>query len=83
MCEVMDRAEQRGIKRGEKIGEERGIKLGEERGIKLGEMRGADSARLEDIRNLMKNAQWTAEKAMENLGIDRKEFPKYKDMLQM
>lgn len=57
MCEVMDRAEQRG------------------------EELGANSARIESIRNLMKNTQWTAEKAMENLGIDKNDFQKYKDML--
>lgn len=37
----------------------------------MGEERGADYAKVEDIRNLVKNAKWTAEKAIENLGIDR------------
>lgn len=65
MCEVMENAEQRGIAYG--------IKLGEERGI--------DIARVDGIKNLMKNMNLSADEAMTNLGIEAKDFEKYKAML--
>ena len=43
----------------------------EANGIAIGEAKGVDKARLESIKNLMKNVGWTIQQAMDALG-DRK-----------
>ena len=61
MCEVLDRAEAKG----------------EAKGIDIGEAKGIDKARLESIKNLMKNVGWTIQQAMDALGIPKSEQSKY------
>lgn len=61
MCEVLDRAEARGIK----IGEERG----EARGIEIGEAKGEAKAWYRAIENLMKATKFPARDAMKILGV--------------
>ena len=61
------------IRWGEKRGEARGIKLGKKQVVKLGEKRGEKRGRMEAtmlaVQNLMRNLQWTAQEAMDNLQI--------------
>jgi len=73
MCEAV---EQYAAER-EARGEARGIALGEARGEANGILRG----KAESIKNLMCNTQYTAEQAMEALGIPKAEFSKYLAML--
>jgi flagellar biosynthesis/type III secretory pathway protein FliH len=61
MCEVLDRAENKG--------REDGIKKGEE------------NARLEAIRNIMKNLHVTAQQAMDVLEIPKEDWPMYEERL--
>ena len=42
-----------------------------------GEAKGVDKARLEGIKNLMKNVGWTIQQAMDALGIPKSEQSKY------
>lgn len=42
-----------------------------------GEAKGVDKARLESIKNLMKNVGWTIQQTMDALGIPKAEQPKY------
>ena len=65
MCEVLDRVEANGIA------------IGEAKGIAIGEAKGIDKARLESIKNLMKNVGWTIQQAMDALGIPKSEQSKY------
>ena len=65
MCEVLDRIEARG----EAIGEARGKALGWE------------NALLVSVKNLMKSTKWTAEQAMEALGIPAAEQKELKAKL--
>lgn len=41
----------------------------------------AEQEKLDSIRNLIKNVGWTAEKAMEALGIPQKDFKRYLALL--
>ena len=41
------------------------------------EAKGVDKARLESIKNLMKNVGWTVQQAMDALGIPKSEQSKY------
>ena len=61
MCEVLDRVEAKG----------------EAKGIAIGEAKGIDKARLESIKNLMKNVGWTIQQAMDALGIPKSEQSRY------
>ena len=49
----------------------------EANGIAIGEAKGVDKARLESIKNLMKNAEWAIQQAMDALGITKSEQPRY------
>ena len=69
MCEVLDRVEAKG--------EAKGIAIGEAKGIAIGEAKGIDKARLESIKNLMKNVGWTIQQAMDALGIPKSEQSRY------
>ena len=42
-----------------------------------GEAKGIDKARLESIKNLMKNVGWTIQQAMDALGIPKSEQSRY------
>ena len=57
-----------------------------EEGIREGEVIGIHEGRLEttinNIRNLMHTQNWSAEKAMNALGFDASEYPKYLALLQ-
>lgn len=53
------------------------IELGEERGEKRGERRGT----INSIKNLMKNRHWSAEEAMEAIGIDKAQHEQYLALL--
>ena len=57
-----------------------------EEGIREGEVIGIHKGRLEttinNIRNLMHTQNWSAEKAMNALGFDASEYPKYLALLQ-
>ena len=46
-----------------------------------GREEGRESERLFSIRNLMKNLEWTAEKAMDALAIPKSEQGRYKALL--
>ena len=59
------------------LGEERGITIGEKRGEKRGERRGT----INSIKNLMKNRHWSAEEAMEAIGIDKAQHEQYLALL--
>lgn len=48
---------------------------------KSAEVRGEERSRMESIRAIMKNANLTAEKAMELLNIDKSQWKKYLAML--
>jgi len=61
MCEVLDRAEARGI--------EKGIEQGIEQGI--------EKSRLESIRNVMSGLHYTVQQAMDLLNIPLDEREKY------
>ena len=47
----------------------------------IGREEGRESERLFSIRNLMKNLEWTAEKAMDALAIPKSEQGRYKALL--
>ena len=49
----------------------------EANGIAIGEAKGIDKARLESIKNLMKNVGWTIQQAMDALGIPKSEQSRY------
>ena len=53
------------------------IELGEERG----EQRGEQRSTINSIRNLMKNMHWSAEEAMEAIGIDKAQHEQYLALL--
>ena len=61
MCEVLDRVEAKG----------------EAKGIAIGEAKGIDKARLESIKNLMKNVGRTIQQAMDALGIPKSDQSRY------
>ena len=65
------------IELGEERGEKRGITIGENRGEKRGERRGT----INSIKNLMKNRHWSAEEAMEAIGIDKAQHEQYLALL--
>ena len=65
MCEVLDRAEARGIMKGREEGRQEGI----------------DESRLESIRNIMDGLKFTAQQAMDVLKIPASEQGKYLDKL--
>ncbi len=46
-----------------------------------GKIIGREQGRAEAIKKLMENANLSAEKAMEMLGIEKEEFPKYLKLL--
>lgn len=53
------------------------IELGEERGIAVGEKRGT----INSIKNLMLNRHWSAEEAMDAIGIEKSEYQQYLALL--
>ena len=57
------------------------IKIGEERGEARGEERGRLEGKIEAIKELMRNLNWSPEKAMTALGIAPSEFSRYLTML--
>ena len=57
------------------------IELGEERGITIGEQRGEKRSTINSIRNLMKNMHWSAEEAMEAIGIEQSQYKQYLALL--
>ena len=65
MCEVLDRVAANGIA------------IGEAKGIAIGEAKGIDKARLESIKNLMKNVGRTIQQAMDALGIPKSDQSRY------
>ena len=68
MCEVLDRAEERGRKIGEEIGERRGEKRGERRGIRKG--------KLQLLRKWVRSDRISIESAAEEIGMTVDEFRK-------
>ena len=57
------------------------IELGEERGITIGEKRGEKRSTINSIRNLMKDMHWSAEEAMEAIGIEQSQYKQYLTLL--
>ena len=53
----------------------------EKRGIEKGIEKGVDETRITTVRNLMKSLKFTAEQAMEAIGIPKSEYNKYLTML--
>lgn len=53
----------------------------QERALKVRAEEAAEKERIFSIRNLMKNLQWTAEKAMDALSIPKAEQARYKELL--
>ena len=68
MCEVLDRAEERGRKIGEEIGERRGEKRGERRGIRKG--------KIQLLRKWVRSDRISIESAAEEIGMTVDEFRK-------
>ena len=68
MCEVLDRAEERGRKIGEEIGERRGEKRGEKRGIRKGKM--------QLLRKWVRSDRISIESAAEEIGMTVDAFRK-------
>ena len=66
-----------GFEWNEKVERETLIKIGEERG----EARGEERGKIKSIKELMRNLNWTPEKAMAALGIAPSEFSRYLTML--
>ena len=46
-----------------------------------GKAEGKEEGKVESIRALMKNLKWSAEKAMESIGVPKSEYPNYMKML--
>ena len=78
---IMEESEARGVA----IGEARGLALGEARGKAIGQSIGQAIGQTNgiaiSIKNLMKNMNLSAEKAMEALGISKDEYSKYMTLL--
>ena len=72
MCEVLDRAEERGRKIGEEIGERRGEKRGEKRG----ERRGIRKGKIQLLRKWVRSDRISIESAAEEIGMTVDEFRK-------
>ena len=68
MCEVLDRAEERGRKIGEEIGERRGEKRGERRGIRKG--------KIQLLRKWVRSDRISIESAAEEIGMTVDAFRK-------
>ena len=66
---IMKESEARGMAIGEARGEAKGKAIGQTNGIAI------------SIKNLMKNMNLSAEKAMEALGISKDEYSKYMTLL--
>ena len=49
--------------------------------IKIGEERGEERGKIKSIKELMRNLNWTPEKAMAAVGIAPSEFSRYLTML--
>lgn len=77
MCEVLDRAEERGMIKGR----EEGRKEGREEGRLEGRQEGIDESRLDSIRNIMDGLKLTAQQAMDVLKIPVSEQGKYIEKL--
>lgn len=67
--------------KGKIIGREQGRAEGRIEGREEGLVEGREEGRVEAIKKLMENANLSAEKAMEMLGIEKEEFPKYLKLL--
>ena len=72
MCEVLDRAEERGRKIGEEIGERRGEKRGEKRG----ERRGIRKGKIQLLRKWVRSDRISIESAAEEIGMTVDAFRK-------
>ena len=68
---------------GMKRGMEEGLKQGIEQGIEQGLKQGIEQTSLQNLKNLMKNMNLTAEQAMEILQISASEREKYMKLLHM
>lgn len=79
MCEVLDRIEARGEAIGEARGEARGREIGEARGKAIGR----EKVLLVSVKNLMKSTKWTAEQAMDAMGISADEQKELKSKLNL
>ena len=64
-----------------KKSEEEGMKKGKAEGIKEGKAEGVKEGKTESIKQLMQNMKWTAEQAMNALGISLKDQKKYMTLL--
>ena len=53
-----------------------------EEGFRDGEHKGRIETTIDNIRNLMHTQNWSAEEAMNALGFDTSEYPKYLALLQ-
>lgn len=73
MCEVLDRAEERGMIKGREEGRKEGLEVGRQEGI--------DESRLDSIRNIMDGLKLTAQQAMDILKIPVSEQGRYIDKL--
>ena len=69
------------IELGEERGEQRDITIGEQRDITIGEQRGEKRSTINSIKNLMKNMHWSAEEAMEAIGIEQSQYKQYLALL--
>ena len=81
MCEVLDRAEERGRMEGLKEGRIAGLEEGRTAGLKEGRSAGMEDALLESIKNVMFSLSLPAEKAMDVLRIPAGERKKYMERL--
>ena len=70
------------IREFEQAGYHHGIQDGRREGIREGRREGIREGQLESIKTLMKNTKWSAEKAMDSIGIAKSMQKEYLAMLQ-
>ena len=74
--------ERAGYHHGIQDGRREGIREGRREGIREGRREGIREGQLESIKTLMKNTKWSAEKAMDSIGIAKSMQKEYLAMLQ-
>ena len=74
MCDVLDRAEMRGI--------QQGIQQGMQQGLQQGIQQGKSDERMNNLRSLMQKFNWSPLQAMDALSIPESDRPFYIDLLK-
>ena len=84
MCDVLDRAEmrgmQQGLQKGIQQGMQQGIQQGMQQGMQQGIQQGEKKANRKALLALMKNMNWSPIQAMDALSIPDSERSNYSDL---